>query len=308
MEPAACYGYRVESPLAFAYLREGAGESLEVAVADGGPLPDHARLLAEWLPRRGHRYHTRLYEDGPRYRMWVEGLGWYQIDPEARRINVPESDDVVRREEGMWSIPSALCFLARGDLSLHAAAIQVDEGAILLAAPGRFGKTTLAAGFVQAGYRLLSEDITCIRLSPEPCVIPGPAMLRVRRDVLRHLTLSRMHIVRERPDRVSFAIDEPWRGDCRPVRLRAVVLLKGEARRPATEAVATVRALPDLWTLSFRLPDSAAHARSFAGVAEIVRRVAVWNLLRPFRVEELPSTVDHVVAACLGPDRPVGTA
>jgi hypothetical protein len=233
--------------------------------------------------------------------MWVEDLGWYQINPQAPRIDLPASDDVVQREERMWGIPTALCFLGRGDLSLHAAAVEVGGRAILLAAPGRFGKTTLAAGFVQAGFRLLSEDVSCVRLSPEPTVVPGPAMLRVRRDVLRRLKLSRMHVVAERSDRVSLAIDQPWRGDCQPVPLRAVVFLKGEASVPTAESVPAARSLPDLWALNFRLPDSAAWAQSFTGIAEIAKHVPVWNLLRPLRIEKLPTTVEHVVAACLAP-------
>lgn len=299
MEPAACYGYRVESRLLFHYLRDGPGDRLEVEVADGAPLAEDARLLAEWTPRRGHPYHARLYQEGPRYRMWAEGLGWYQIDPRASRITLPGSDDVVQREERLWGIPAALCFLARGELSLHAAAVEVEGQAVLLAAPGRFGKTTLAAGFLQAGFRLLSEDISCIRPSPEPAVIPGPAMLRVRRDVLTHLTLRRVHVVAERPERISLAIDPPWRGDCRPVRLRAIVLLKGVARLPATEALTAAQALPDLWALNFRLPGAAASAGSFAGIAEAARHVSIWNLRRPLRLAELSATVDHIVAACL---------
>ena len=56
-----------------------------------------------------------------------------------------------------------LCFRARGDTALHAAAVEVDGQAVVLGAPGTFGKTTLAAAFHAAGHRLLSEDTTCIR-------------------------------------------------------------------------------------------------------------------------------------------------
>ena len=39
--------------------------------------------------------------------------------------------------------------------------------------PGHFGKTTLAAGFDVAGYRVLCEDVSCIRLSSAPSVVRG---------------------------------------------------------------------------------------------------------------------------------------
>ena len=33
----------------------------------------------------------------------------------------------------------------------------------------------MAAAFHRAGHRVLSEDTTCVRLGPEPAVVPGPA-------------------------------------------------------------------------------------------------------------------------------------
>ena len=83
--------------------------------------------------------------------------------------------------------------MARGDLAVHAAAVDVDGSALLLAAPGRYGKTTLAAAFAGQGYRLLAEDTTCYRPSSDPSVLPGLAMLRIRPDVHEHLSHPAVH-------------------------------------------------------------------------------------------------------------------
>lgn len=129
--PGSCFGYQISSPLAFNYLRDGAGEDLTVTVAESLPPPDRAQPLMEWLPRPGQAYHARLYQTGPQYQLWVQDLGWYEVDPRARRIRLPDTDEVVLREERLWGIPAALCFLEREDLPLHAAAgDDTSEGAL----------------------------------------------------------------------------------------------------------------------------------------------------------------------------------
>src|SRR5205809_388138 len=77
----------------------------------------------------------------------VTDAGAYHIDPERGRIEIPDSDDDVVREQRLWGIPAALCFMHRGDFPLHAAAVEVGEGAVILAAPAQHGKTTLALAF-----------------------------------------------------------------------------------------------------------------------------------------------------------------
>ena len=295
----ACFGFRVFSTLSFRYLRDGDGEPLWVeAPSDEEPSP--GRLVAEWVPRPDRPFHARLHQDGWRYQLWIEDGGWYVVDPGARRITLPRTDDIVRREERLWGIPTVLCFLQRGDLPLHAAAVEVEGAAVLLAAPGRFGKTTLAAALFREGYRVLSEDLSCLRLRPFPQVIPGPAMLRVRRDVADRLKLCGLQAVAESDNRISFTIDKPRRGDCRPVRLRAIVFLKPAHDGIATERVRATDAIPDLWTLSFHMPTDEDRRRCFGGIADLAGSVPVWALHRPLRIEDLPVTVEHILAICRG--------
>ncbi|MGH3029975.1 MAG: hypothetical protein ACRDNE_04285, partial [Gaiellaceae bacterium] len=109
-----CFGFRIDSPLPFHYLREGDGEALRVD-ADGGQEagPDD-RLVLEWVPSPELRFHARLYEGAGAYRLWIEDAGWFLVDLEGARITVPLSDDPLRREERLWSIPALLSFTARG--------------------------------------------------------------------------------------------------------------------------------------------------------------------------------------------------
>lgn len=289
-----CFGFAVHSSLPFAYLREGPGEPMEVSTSS---VQDHhvdgAPIMA-WTPTTDLPLEGRLYRAGQGFRLWIADAGWFTIDTEAPAITLPETADVIRREERLWSIPAMLCFLARGDVPLHAAAVEVNGGAVVLAAPRAHGKTTLAAALHSAGHRLLSEDVTCVRPGKVPMIIPGPAMLRVRRDVAERLVIRNASPVGVPDDRVHFAVDQAARGDCRPVPLRAIFLLRSADDGVRVEAVPWSEAVRELWPLSSRFPTRNGHAQCFQDLVDIAGRVPVWNLHRPLTFEALPTTVDFI--------------
>ncbi len=292
MSVGGCYGFDVRSSVPLEYLRTGGGEPLEIAApAAEGPRADDA-LLVEWEPAPERPLEARLYSDGRSFRLWIGDGGWFSIEPADGRIEVP-ADGGLRREERLWGIPSLLCFLARGDLPLHAAAVETDGGALIVAAPRTYGKTTMAAAFHRAGRRVLSEDTTCVRLGPEPAVVPGPAMLRVRHDVAAELELPSVRRVGESEDRVHYALESP--GDCEPVPVRGVVFLDA-ADEARLEPVDRAEALRDLWALSFRLPTEDDVGRSFAGVTDLAAAVPVWRLSRPLDLRAIDDHLELVLA------------
>jgi hypothetical protein len=288
-----CFGFAVRSNLPFHYLREGAGEPLDVSEEPESVTPE-GRLLCDWRLRGDPPFYARLHEDGSRYRLFIEHAGWYGIDPERPAITAPAGEPV-RREERLWGIPALLCFLARGDVPLHAAAVEANGNAFVLAAPGTSGKTTLAAGFVRAGYRLLSEDLCRIQPPPEPAIVPGPAMLRLRRDVGERLDVpfaERLDLV---DDRVHLALDGDQRGDCQPVPLRAIIFLNPSGNGFALSRVPESEAVRNLFVLTFRLPGPPDSTRAFSAMVDLVRSVPVWSLSYPLRLDELDGTVKTIV-------------
>lgn len=291
MDGGAVYGFRVVSPLTFVYLREGDGDPLEVvegAEATGRP---HGELLFDW---EGYGFHTRLYQEGATYEFWVKGFGLFVIEPQVPRITVPETDEPLRREELMWGLPALLCLTERGDFAIHAAAIEVDGRAILLAAPGSFGKSTLAAGFGSKGFRVLSEDSSCLRVIDMPYVIPGPALLRLREDVGREVEVASATEIDAGSDRVRYAIDPEARGDCTPVPLAAVALLRESEDGVWIEPAEPIQTIRDLWNLSFQTQEE-EQARVFQSAADLVSTVPVFNLHRPLRLDALDDTVHSLL-------------
>lgn len=298
LEPAwalgTCFGFEIRSRLPFRYLRGGGGDLLEITTpGPRGPLDDD-RLVLNWAPPV-HPFRAQLYSDGKTFRLLVDDAGWFSIDPSAGSIAVPDAHDPLRREERVWGLPALLCFVHRGDLPLHAAAVEIDGEAVLLAAPGKFGKTTLAAAFAAAGHRVLAEDLACVRLGDRTEVIPGPAMVRVRRDASPHIVIPGAVRAEGGDQRVHLALDPRLRGDCSPLPLRAVVLLREDETKIRFERVSASRAIADLWTLSFHLPTEEGRTRTFAGVADLASGVEVWDLARPMRFDALTDTIAAIV-------------
>src|SRR5688572_24125587 len=247
------YGFKVRTTERFRFLRSGGGaETLEIVAAAEPRTRPQIEPLAEWmLPGTGYEARATLYRVESGYEFWTTDAGSYHIDPENGRIEIPGGGDETLREQRLWGIPIMLCYMHRGDFSLHAAAVEIGSGAVLLAAPSRFGKTTLALAFHRHGYRLLSEDLVCCRSGSVPEVLPGPALVRMRPDVYNGSLPTGMHTVVARPDRVFLALDDDRKGSSAPVPIKAVVFLR-EADDLRIERAAATAAVPDLWHLKFR--------------------------------------------------------
>lgn len=288
----SCYGYEIRSELDFRYLRSGGGDPLEIA-AEPPSEPSTGELLREWSPPL-FPTHVRLYADDRGYRLWIDDAGWFGVDPETPRLTVPREGDAVRREERIWGLPVVLCFVNRGDVPFHAACVEIAGQALLLAAPRRFGKTTLAAAFAREGFRVLAEDLTCLRTGSPPTVLPGPAMLRLRPDVADAFELRDATEVRRDEDRVHLSL-QGGRGTCDAVPLAGVVLLKIGDTAPRVEPVAGAEVVRDLWALSFNLPTDEDRERCFRAVARMAATTTTWNLTRRLRVEDLGTVVERLV-------------
>ncbi len=292
-----CFGYQVRSHLPFNYLRAGEGSPLSVTEG-ASEVPDElGSPVREWPARPERPFDITLYERQAGYGLHFGDLGWFHINPTRPAITVPEAA-TYRQEPRAWGIPMALCMGYRGDLAVHAAAVEVDGNAVLFAAPGHHGKTTLAATFLAAGYRLLAEDLTCCRPHPRPSVLPGPAMLRVRGGLATALPMHSAKMVADDGQRTHLAVDRHLRGSGAQVPLGAIVFLRTSDGRPRLERAAPEEALRDLFALTFKLPNDEDRVRCFGGLTAVVAQVQLWNLHRRLVVDELSQVLDLVVRTC----------
>lgn len=293
-----CHGFTVRTDLPLKLTRDtgGGDEALEMRRADAWPVEPATAPVRRWEPAPGRPFSARLHRlPDSGYGFWADRLAFFRVEPRARRIQVAPAEGSAHWEPRLWGIPSALCFTAHGDLSLHAAAVEVDGRALLLAAPGRSGKTTLAAGFHVAGHRVLAEDLCRCRVDPVPVAYPGPAMLRVRHDSYAHLgPIPHTQVKTRDRERVHVAVDAEARGDGRPVPLGAIVTVNVDDGPPRLERATPEAAIPDLWAMSFHVPTDEDRARCFQGVAALAHTVPVWRLTRRPTYEGLPGLVEQL--------------
>jgi hypothetical protein len=290
----SCSGYELQTDLPFRTLR-GAGDGMRLRVAAAeGPEPE-GQLVGEWLPREGNPFHGRLLRTGATYAFWASDAGWFGVDPGERSITLEGGTRplTLTREVRMFGVPASIIATAGGDISVHAAAVEIGGRAVLLAGPSRHGKTTLAAALGAAGHRVLCEDMSRCTDRGELLVYPGPAVMRLRADMseaLRPRTGAETVAEGER----LFVMPEPARrGDGRPVPLAAVLVLREGSERVALQPVPAVEAIRDLWALTFWLPTDASRASVFERVTDLVGRVPVLDLRRELSLGSLP----HVVRA-----------
>jgi hypothetical protein len=294
------FGFRISGPERLRFVRSGGGEhTLDIVVAPEPRTQPETTPLVDWpLAGADHGARGALYRVARSFEFWTTDVGGYRIDPETGRIEMPASDDAITREQRLWAIPAALCFMHRGDVALHAAAVEVDGRAVLLAAPRYHGKTTLALAFHGRGHRVLTEDVACCRPGPVPTLVPGPALLRVRPDMYAGRPPAGTQVAAARRGRVYLDLDPDRRGSSAPVPIAAVVFLRESPSGIKLERTAASAAIRDLWALSFRLPTDEAQARVFTQVTRLVRAVPTWNLYRPIRLDSLDATVTKILELC----------
>lgn len=293
IEPAV-YGYTIRGDVALQFLRHGGGAQVLEIVESSEPGKEAAgEVLGIWA-LQGNTYpaRARLSRIPGGYEFETTDTGLFTVDIERGRIEVPIMEDVTLREQRLLGMPMILNFLSRGDFSLHAAAVEVGSGAVILAAPSKFGKTTLAFAFVQAGHRVVSEDMICLRPSTAEA-IPGPALLRLRPDVYRPGLPTGLAVAAERPDRFFIGFDRERAGSSSPVPVRAVVFLR-EGVSVGVERADPVTSVKDMWGLSFRIESTDSHSASFRHITQLVGSVPCWNVSRPLTFEALAPTVKAI--------------
>jgi hypothetical protein len=290
----AVFGFAVRSEVALKFLRHGGGaESLDIVEVPQQEESPHGEVMGVWpLKGTSHPAQARLCRVPDGYTFETTDIGRFGIDVEQGRIEIPVTDDPILREQRLHGIPMILSFLSRGDISLHAAAVEVGGGAVILGAPSRFGKTTLALAFLRAGHRVLSEDMICCRADTGEA-IPGPALLRLRPDVVPETLPEGLFVAAERPDRLFVGFEPGRAGSGAPVPIRAIIFLR-EGQQIGLEPADPVTAVRDLWALNFRIGSDEGRADSFRRLTKLAGTLPAWNLTRPLTTEALAATVDAV--------------
>lgn len=228
--------------------------------------------------------------------------------PRLVRIQVSEGRTIrVQRlnlqEDGwrLFLLGSALSYLClqRGVFPLHAACLRVGTRTLAIVGHSGAGKSTLAASLLARGHRLLSDDLTVLRVRAADAgitVLPAFPRLKLWRDTLDALAIScaGMPRVREGLDKYDLRPDTEF--DPAACALDAVLILR-DAPQLQLRRCTQAEALPLVHRYLSR-PHAAERlglgATTFAQAAAVARAVPVWGLQRPRRFDALQATADLI--------------
>ena len=186
----------------------------------------------------------------------------------------------------------------RGLLSLHAASVEMDAGAVLLLGGSGAGKSALAAMLVQRGHALLADDLTALAPAADGVLaLPAFPRLRLWRDALRSA---------DRRQRVRRNLEQYWKPATRfaaaPRPVRAAFVLESHNRPDFDiEPVPPSRAFWTLWEHTYRkrlldaLGQRRRHYRIGMALARDVPLVLVRRPDHPFRLAELADLIEAQV-------------
>ncbi|MDC6167832.1 HprK-related kinase A [Paucibacter sp. XJ19-41] len=105
-------------------------------------------------------FHVKV-ASGRGLRRWIRPQAWFSVDEVTPFTPLPQAQALPMIEWGMnWCITAYSHHL----LVLHAASVAKNGRALILPAPPGSGKSTLCAALVNRGWRLLSDELTLIRL------------------------------------------------------------------------------------------------------------------------------------------------
>jgi hypothetical protein len=283
---SSLYGFEVKSDLPLLRLNSATGARGELRIeAAPGPLERPAREpVSSLVTDDGHCWYASYELEDGRCLIELPPTASFLLEPEANRL-IAESQDGDAELLEHRIISSAACTLLsmRGDLVMHASAVETDGRAVLFCGPTQRGKSTLARALGEAGHRVLGEDGIAIELGDGgPVAFPGARGVRVR---------SRDENGRARTD----LLPDPGGGEPDPCPVGAVVLLGERGAQLTVERMESVRALAMLTPNLVHSGSRAAIGGAFANLATLLGSTPAFAASLPDDLSALATSVQDLL-------------
>ncbi len=156
---------------------------------DDGPIDVVVRRGAGDPPARGDGITINrgvIYPDGVRFTVGGDvTLDMYRGDLVEWR---PGPDWTGELPLPFFSTVTAMLLAWRGAIPIHGSAVEIDGRGVMICGRSGNGKSSLAAGLIAAGGRLISDDLSVILPACErPMLVPGRPAIRLHRDTVAFL-------------------------------------------------------------------------------------------------------------------------
>ena len=272
-----------------------------------GPEPDIRIVYASSLnlPTREDGVVARFNEDGSHFLAWPDVAafqfrGRYHIEVQ------PYPDTPVNYLSFPLLGPiMALALHMRGMVTLHASAIDINGNGVIFVGDKLAGKSTTAAAFLRAGYRLLTDDLLAIRSSPDGGlhILPAYGQLKLAKDAAEAVRVPGAHplsLVYPAFEKRQHRLTDCFRHDL--LAPKCIYVLDRSGDTPGLTPLKGAQALSAILRYSYitrfgkAALSPADEARHLQGCAELARNVRVATLHVPHALNRLEETVELVRA------------
>jgi hypothetical protein len=275
-----------------------------------------AIATAEFDPRSDPWYRYAWLPDGSTYVRW-ESVGEFLVAENGRCIRWRRFDESSVESFQVYLLGQALSFaLVKQRLEpLHATVVTVDDRAVAFLGGSGAGKSTLAACFVEAGHRLVTDDLLLMHeVSGRLLVYPGPPRLKLFPQIANRFFPQLADGVAMNAETAKLILAlEPRMNAVEPLALAAVYSLTTRDDNSAKEGVkidelSQRETFFELvkGTFNRHLVSAERLARQFDSAARLCDRVPVARLSYPRSLERLHEVRESIcthVRKAAGPHR-----
>jgi hypothetical protein len=301
------YGMCFASHWCLPYEEAPLGRCPEVRLVEDSPkFFARAALEAGWPPANADWFHQRRLEDGSVYLRWSRHFE-FVVSPGGRRIAGRSLSTTSAEAFHTYLLGHVLSYalLRRGVDPLHGTVVVVGGAGIAFLGDCGYGKSSIAASFIEAGHRLLTDDLLVLRSSVDGlAAFPGPPRIKLSPKMARAFLESQSGGVPMNQFTPKLVV--PLRTDQihqTPVPLTAIYLLTPPAKRTRTARV-TIRPVSQRKsfvellrnTFNAQVRETDRLERQFRQASRIVAAVPVKSLSYRRHTSILPAVRNAVLA------------
>jgi hypothetical protein len=300
------YGITILSEIPLALPTQGHGDlaRIELRTAPPAYFADATRNVPlEQVD--GSWYQFARLPDRSSYARW-EGVGEFLVSADGGRITCRPLDPATTESFQVYLLGQALSFalVKRGFEPLHATTVVVRGGAVVFLGESGFGKSTLAACFLAAGHRMLTDDLLMLRHTARGVIAyPGPPRIKLLPKMARKYMEQTAAGVRMNPDTEKLILPlEPSRRCHGPVPVKAIYALaspdktsqkQGITIEPLSSRDGFLKLIEN--TFNYRLVDPARLGRQFTENTRLANTTPVRMLSYPRVLSRLPQVREAIL-------------
>ena len=244
------------------------------------------------LPNEGRTsswYEHVRCPDGSDFLRWP-GLFEFLVSPDGRWVACRTLEQATRESFQTYLLGQVLSFalVKLGHEPLHATTVVVEGSAVAFLGRSGYGKSSLAAAFVQAGHQILTDDLLLIReISSTLCGYPGPPRIKLFPHIAQQFLPRQIFCSQMNPETEKLIVPlEPHQLHSEAAPIHGFFLLDEPAQNGARVHLVSLSATQSFFellraTFNIRLVGQDRLHRQFRAAQQWAARIPVRRLAYP---------------------------